>query len=165
MKRIGLLLGLCLLAAGVVTEALASSPLPTTQDILVDIQMVKATKDNPARATQADHLWNDLRKVWFYRGMDSIDGKVIDALIPLLLARRFGDRVGEGPLAISPRNAKWDAGFGHDDGPSAVQNAPSVEVHRSWSKVRRGYRAHPPVGSIQAVVRLVGFGSRAATSM
>ncbi len=55
-RRTGLLFGLCLLATGAITEALASSPLPTTQDILVDIQMVKATKDNPAHATQADHL-------------------------------------------------------------------------------------------------------------
>ena len=84
MKRIGPLLGLCLLASGAVTQACADPPVPTTRDILADIQAVRAANGRSARGDRADRLLEDLNKVWYVWAMDSLDGEVIDAMIPLL---------------------------------------------------------------------------------
>jgi hypothetical protein len=62
----------------------AGTALPTTAYILADIQKLETEKDKASRIELADHLENDMSAVWRARGMDCIDEKVIDALIPLL---------------------------------------------------------------------------------
>lgn len=62
----------------------AGTLLPTTADIFSDIQKLETEKDKASRIELANHLENEMSAVWRARGMDGIDGKVVDALIPLL---------------------------------------------------------------------------------
>ena len=67
-----------------VRRASSKSGATIARTFLADVRTVAAAKDLAERQVEAEHLLGDLNKVWFVWAMDSLDGKVIDAMIPLL---------------------------------------------------------------------------------
>lgn len=80
----------CMLAA---SAAFASMQLPTTADILSDIQKVKTERNLDARMLLASHMLDDLYIVWNHKAMNTIDDRVIDELISLLNEDEDGVRM------------------------------------------------------------------------
>ena len=74
-------LAMCLHAE---SDTTVSSALPTTSDILLDIERVKVERDIDTRVPLTDHMLDDLYTVWDRSAMSTIGDEVITELASLL---------------------------------------------------------------------------------
>jgi hypothetical protein len=84
MRGNSLLLVFCFMCAICAEEVRAGPSLPTTSDIICDIQKVEQEENVPSRQELADRMLSDLHNAWAAGAMNTIDYNVIDALISLL---------------------------------------------------------------------------------